>query len=75
MRNIWRDFLGRLPSSPLYVVEVMAHNSDGTSTVAMPTGDEFIVRGQSVDVGQFAFVRDGAIEGEAPAVTPITLDV
>jgi hypothetical protein len=75
MRNAWRDFRGLLPTSPLYVVEVTAHNADGTSTVELPSGDEFTVRGQAVDVGDFAFVRDGAIEGEAPAVTPITLDV
>lgn len=75
MRNPWRDFLALQPAPPLYVVEVIDHNADGTSTVEFPTGDQFKVRGQGVGIGDFAFVRDGAIEGEAPAVSPITLDV
>lgn len=75
MRNPWKEFRGLLPEPPLYVVEVLAHNTDGTSTVAFPTGDSFAVRGQGVAIGSFVFVRDGVIEGEAPAVAPITLEV
>lgn len=75
MRNVWRSFQALLPAPPLYVVEVTAHNADGTSTVKFPSGDDFKVRGQSVAIGAFAFVRNGVIEGEAPAVAPITLDV
>ncbi len=75
MRNVWRQFQALLPQSKLYVVEVISHNVDGTSTVAMPNGDQFRVRGQGVAEGSFAFVRDGMIEGEAPAVAPIELDV
>lgn len=75
MRNPWREFQALLPASALYVVEVTAHNADGTSTVAFPTGESFTVRGQGVAIGNFAFVRDGVIEGEAPAVAPITLEV
>lgn len=75
MRNPWLEFRALLPTPALYVVKVLAHNADGTSTVAFPTGDSFRVRGQDVAVGLFAFVRDGVIEGEAPAVAPITLDV
>ncbi len=75
MRNAWREFRALLPAPPLYVVEVTAHNADGTSTVEFPTGQDFQVRGQSVAIGAFAFVRNGVIEGEAPAVAPVTLDV
>lgn len=75
MNNIWREFQALLPAPPLYVVEILEHNADGTSTVAMPNGESFRVRGQGVAEGSFAFVRDGVIEGEAPAVTPITLEV
>jgi hypothetical protein len=75
MKNPWLEFRGLLPAAPLYVVEVIAHNADGTSTVEMPGGDQFRVRGQGVGIGDFAFVRDGVIEGEAPAVAPVTLDV
>lgn len=75
MRNPWRDFQALLPAPPLYVVEVTAHNADGTSTVEFPTGLTFRVRGQDVAIGAFAFVRNDVIEGEAPAVAPITLEV
>lgn len=75
MINPWRQFQGLLPAPSLYVVRVIAHNADGTSTVEMPGGGQFTVRGQDVAEDAYAFVRDGVIEGEAPAVTPVELEV
>jgi hypothetical protein len=72
---IWRDFEALLPHDPLLVAQVVAHNSDGTSTVEFPNGSQLKVRGQDVDVGDHAFIRAGEIRGQAPAVTPITLEV
>ena len=57
------------------VAEVIAHNADGTSTVSFPNGSTLKVLGQSVAVSDYAFIRDGEIRGEAPATTPVTLDV
>lgn len=72
---IWRDFENLLPHDPLLVAEVVAHNADGTSTVEFPNGSQLKVRGQGVDVGDHAFIRAGEIRGQAPAVTPVTLEV
>lgn len=73
--NPWRQFLALLPRSTLEVVEVISHNADGTSTVEYPNGAQVRVRGQLVAVASFAFIKDGEIRGEAPAITPIVLDV
>lgn len=74
--NPWREFLGNLPAPALLVLEVEAHHADGTSSVVLPGGGGTLrVRGTSVAVGDFAFVRDGVVEGEAPPVTPGMLSV
>lgn len=75
MSNLFRDFEGLLPSDPLLVAEVTAHNADGTSTVEFPNGSQLVVRGQGVSIGDHAFIRGGEIRGQAPAVTPVTIEV
>lgn len=72
---IWNGFQNLLPRDPLLVVQVVAHNSDGTSTVEFPNGSQTRVRGQGVAEDSYAFIRGGEIRGEAPAVTPVTLEV
>lgn len=69
MSNVFRQFQRLLPRDPLLAGEVIAHNSDGTSTVQLPGGGEIRARGQSVAVGTNAYVRSGRIEGEAPDLT------
>lgn len=73
-RTAWNIFED-LTADPLLVAEVVAHNADGTSTVQFPNGSLLNVRGQGVDVGDHAFIRGGEIRGQAPAVTPIDLEV
>lgn len=73
--NLGAAFLDLLPPQPLLVAQVTAHNSDGTSTVQFPNGSTLTVRGQSVAVSSYAFVRDGEVRGQAPSTTPDTLDV
>lgn len=73
--NLWRQFEGLLPRDPLQVAQVVAHNADGTSTVQFQNGSQLRVRGQSVPVNGFAFIRDGEVRGAAPAVVPVVLDV
>lgn len=75
MPNPWTAFKKLLPSDPLLVADVLAHNADGTSTVQTPDGATMRVRGQSVAVGLKAFVRGGQIEGEAPSLTTYTVEV
>lgn len=73
--NIYRALLDLLPSSPLLVATVAAVNGDGTSTVTFPGGGQQRVRGTVVGVGNQAFVQDGEIRGQAPALTAITIEV
>lgn len=75
MSGIYRDFSALLPKDPLLVAEVIEHNADGTSTVQFPNGSQLKVLGQGVAVAAFAFIRGGEIRGEAPAVTPVVLEV
>lgn len=75
MSNLYRDFEDVLGSDPLVVAQVTALNGDGTSTVAFPNASTLTVRGESVAVGDYAFIRSGEIRGQAPAVTPITIEV
>ena len=64
--NIYRQLIDLLPSDPLLIGAVTAHNADNTSTVEMPDGGTMRARGTGVAVGLNAFIRGGAIEGPAP---------
>lgn len=75
MANLWKQFSALLPSDPLLIATVQAHNSDGTSTVTYPGGGTAVVRGQSVAVGSKAFIRSNQVQGQAPDLTMIELEV
>lgn len=64
--NLFSRFRELLPQTPLLVGQVISHNEDGTSSVRLPGTQVIRVRGQTVAVELFAFVRNGVIEGEAP---------
>ena len=48
--------------------------ADGVATVQLPGGATIRARGQAA-VADVVFVRDGVIEGPAPALTLVTIDV
>jgi len=73
--NPWAKSKRRLPGDPLIVVTVAAVNSDGTSTVTTPGGGAVRVIGNSVGVGDKAYIRGGAIIGEAPNLTHYEIEV
>ena len=73
MTNIYRQFLDLLPARPLQVGAVTA-SANGVSTVELPGGGLLQVRGAAT-VGQQVFVRDGAIEGNAPALTVVQIEI
>ena len=74
--NIWKEFEGLLPKTPLMVGTVQSHNSDGTSTVVLlGNSGTLVVRGTSVPLDALAFVRNGVVEGEAPALQGATSDI
>lgn len=73
MSNLYRQFLDLLPARPLQVGTVTATDG-GTCTVQLPGGGVLQARG-SATVGQSVFVRDGVIEGDAPALTVVTIEI
>ena len=74
--NLYRALRELLPESPLQVATVTAvHTATGDSTITWPGGSQQRVRGVDVAVGLNVFVRDGVIEGAAPALTLEVIEV
>lgn len=71
--NIHKRWLGLIPQQPLDAGEVIAVHNDGV-TVELPTGAQLRVRGEA-EVGDHVYIRAGAVEGPAPALTGIDQDV
>jgi len=72
--NLYRALRELIPEAPLLVGIVGAVHTDGTSTVTYPGGGTQRVRG-TASVGASVFVRDGVIEGNAPGLTPLVVEV
>lgn len=72
--NLYRQLRELLPEPALTVATVASTHTDGTVTVTYPGGAQQRVRGTAT-VGQNVFVRAGQIEGAAPALTTITIEV
>jgi hypothetical protein len=68
--NLFKRFLGLRPDPPLQVGTVLAVVG-GTATVELPGGGQVQARGAAA-IGARVFVRDGVIEGGAPAL-PVEL--
>ena len=73
MRNIFKEFAEIFPDPPLQVATVTAI-SDGVATVTLPGGGVLRARGEAT-VGQRVFVRDGLIEGEAPSLPFVAIEI
>lgn len=71
--NPYTRFLALLPPRP-QVVGTVSAVSGSVATVTLEGGGQLQARGQ-VTVGDRVFVRDGLIEGEAPALTYISAEV
>lgn len=71
--NVYQQFMALLPARPLLVGQVVAA-AGGVATVELPGGGTVQARGDAV-VGQRVWVRDGAIDGEAPALTYVSAEV
>lgn len=72
--NLYRALLELLPEAPLLVGTVTVVHSDETVTVALSGGGLLRVRG-SAAVDDRVFVRNGVIEGPAPALTNVTINI
>jgi hypothetical protein len=73
MANVFDLFKSLLPNSPLLVGTITAVSPGGTS-VLLPTGQTILARGPG-DVGSTVFVRGGVIEGAAPNLTVVAIEV
>lgn len=69
MLNVWKFFDSLLPKSPLLAGTVTAHGSNDTSYISYPGGGTGVVRGQTVAVGEKAFILAGQIQGAAPSLS------
>ncbi len=72
--NLYRQLRELLPEPALTVATVAATHTDGSVTVTYPGGAQQRVRGDST-VGQNVFVRAGQVEGQAPNLDSVTIEV
>ena len=73
MHNLYRQFRQLLPDPPLQagiVVDVDASRV----VIALPGGGLVHGRGDAT-LGQTVFVRDGVIEGEAPSLPQVDIEI
>lgn len=57
------------------VVTITVINGDGTSQATTLAGATVNIKGDSVAVGQNAFVRNSEIIRQAPNLTPVTVSI
>ena len=75
MSNLYRYLQELVPQPTVQIATVIAVNADNTSTVEFPDASRLTVRGTAVAVGSPAFIRNGVIEGLAPARTATVVEV
>lgn len=73
MANFYSLFKALLPAAPLLVGTVIAVQAGGC-VVQLPDGSHIVARG-TASVSQHVFVRDGVIEGQAPALSVVEIEV
>lgn len=71
--NPFRKLVSLLPDPPLLVGVVESVTTTG-AVITLPDGGRLTVRGEAVQ-GQSVFVRDGVIEGVAPALVAVVIEV
>ena len=73
MHNLYEQFRQLLPDPPLQA-GIVTEVGSGVLTVQLPGGGVVRARGSAV-AGQRVFVRDGVIEGDAPALTALVIEL
>ncbi|MBY0572041.1 MAG: hypothetical protein K2P84_00035 [Undibacterium sp.] len=73
MANLYRIFKELLPQAPLLVGEVVSIHATFCE-IALPGGAIVSGRGNAV-LGSKVFLRDGVIEGKAPDLTVVTVEI
>ena len=74
--NLYRALRELLPEAPLQVATISSVDyGTGSSTITWPGGTQQVVRGTSVGTGSRAFVQGGVIEGPAPDLTIVLIEI
>lgn len=75
MSNAYSNFKALVGTSATDVVTITNLNGDGTSTSTTLAGNTVIVKGESVSVGNKAYIRGGEVIGQAPnhSVTQVSI--
>lgn len=71
--NLWKRLKQLLPDAPLLVGEVFSVSAYG-AIVKLPDSAFVSVRGEAT-VGQKVFIRDGLIEGQAPNLSTVLIEI
>ena len=66
--NIWQQFKALIPEGVRIAVTIIANNGNGTSQAELWNGSVITVKGESVTVGEKAFIQGGEIKGTAPSL-------
>jgi hypothetical protein len=74
-RNPWTRWQSLTPGSVLWVGEVIGQGADGYSRIRLLGGQQIDARGVTVAVGAQAWVQDGVVTGEAPALEQILIEL
>jgi hypothetical protein len=72
--NVWARFAKLLPQDPLLVGTVSAVHGDGTVSVTLVGGGTRRVRGTAT-VGQSVYIRSGRIDGQAPSLPSVEIEI
>lgn len=73
MANLLSEFKSLLPDSPLLVGEVLSI-ANNILTIALPDASQITAKGVA-SVGQRVFVRGGMVEGQAPTLSYVEVDI
>lgn len=74
MLNLWRQFEALLPDTPLMIGTVVSVHVDATLTVALLDGGLLRVKGSAAP-GDRVFVREGQVEGPAPVLEQVRIEI
>lgn len=73
MNNAYKRLIALLPEKPTDIGEVTAIRADGC-TVELLTGETVAVMGTAT-LGAMVYVKDGAIQGPAPSLATVEIEV
>ncbi|WP_257279644.1 hypothetical protein [Endozoicomonas sp. ISHI1] len=64
--NIWQQFKSLIPEGSKVIATITSLNGSGTSQAELRDGSIMTVKGESLGVGQKAFIQGGEVKGAAP---------